>query len=79
MLGLEVLPVPLDVGTFDEFLLHPATKHSDPGCVWLRGVLHRVAKSLGPLGPQRIRDVPNRGRVKQPCRRQNHLRESIAY
>ena len=46
ILGLDVLPVPLNVGTFDEYLLHPATKHSDPGCVWFRGVLHRVAKSL---------------------------------
>ena len=70
MLGLELLPVPLDVGSFDEYLLHPATKHSDPGCVWLRGVLHRVAKSLGPLGPQRIRNIRNRGLVKDPSRKQ---------
>ena len=64
ILGLDVLPVPLDVGTFDEYLLHPATKHSDPGCVWLRGVLQHVAKSLGPLRPQRIRNARNRRRVK---------------
>ena len=57
VLHLDVLPVPLDAGTFDEYLLHPATKHSDPGCVWLRGVLQQVAKSLGPLGPQRTRNV----------------------
>ena len=73
MLGLEVLAVPLDVGTFDEYLLHPATKHSDPGCVWLRGVLHHVAKSLGPLRLQRIRHVPSRGRVKEPSRKQSNV------
>jgi DNA-binding transcriptional LysR family regulator len=73
ILGLDVLPVPPDVGTFDEYLLHPATKHSDPGCVWLRGVLHRVAKSLGPLGPQRIRNVPNRGRVREPSRERTNF------
>ena len=64
ILGLDVLPVPLDVGTFDEYLLHPATKHADPGCVWLRGVLQHVAKSLGPLHPQRIRNGPGRHRLK---------------
>ena len=68
ILHLDVLPVPLDVGTFDEYLLHPATKHSDPGCVWLRGVLHDVAKSLGPLRPQRIRNVPSRRRREGPNR-----------
>jgi DNA-binding transcriptional LysR family regulator len=56
-LGLEVLAVPLDVGTFDEYQLHPVTSHADPGSVWLRQVLQGVAKSLGPLsqrrGPQR--------------------------
>lgn len=53
ILDLDVLPPPLDVGTFDEYLLHPPTKHFDPGCVWLRGVLHQVAKSLKPLDPER--------------------------
>jgi len=70
VLGLEVLPVPMDVGTFDEYLLHPPTKHSDPGCVWLRGVLHHVAKSLGPLRPQRIRKVASPRRVKEHSRKQ---------
>jgi DNA-binding transcriptional LysR family regulator len=64
ILGLDVMPVPLDVGTFDEYLLHPATKDSDPGCAWLRGVLQRVAKTLGPLRPQRIPRVATRRRVK---------------
>ena len=54
-LDLEVTPVPLDVGTFDEYLLHPVTSHADPGSVWLRGMLQSVAKSLGSLrqGPAR--------------------------
>jgi hypothetical protein len=47
-LDLNAVPVPLDVGTFDEYLLHPARNHADPGCVWLRGVLMQIAKSLGP-------------------------------
>lgn len=59
ILGLDVLPVPLDAGTFDEYLLHPPTKHFDPGCVWLRGVLHGVAKSLKPLASERIRKEAN--------------------
>lgn len=73
ILGLDVLSVPLDVGTFDEFLLHPATKHSDPGCVWLRGLLQHVAKSLGPLRPQRIRNGPNRRRVKEHSRKKSYF------
>jgi DNA-binding transcriptional LysR family regulator len=70
VLHLDVLPVSLDVGTFDEYLLHPATKHSDPGCVWFRGVLRQVAESLGRLRPQRIRNVPNLRRVKGHSRKQ---------
>lgn len=72
ILALDMLPVPLEVGTFDEYLIHPATKHSDPGCVWLRGVLHRVAKTLGPLRPQRIRKVANRRRCKEHSRKQTN-------
>ena len=48
-LDVGVVAVPLDVGTFDEFLLHPAASHHDTGCIWLRGVLGEVARSLGPL------------------------------
>ena len=70
VLDLGVLPVPLDAGTFHEYLLHPATKHSDPGCEWLRGVLNDVAKSLGPLRPQRFRKAPNRHRVEEHSRKQ---------
>lgn len=49
ILHVDALPVPLDVGTFDEFILHPARNHADPGCIWLRQVLLEIAKSLGPL------------------------------
>ena len=54
-LDLEVAAVPLDVGTFDEYVLHPVTGHADPGSVWLRGLLQGVAKSLGPLRPRVVR------------------------
>jgi len=48
-IDVGVAAVPLEVGTFDEFLLHPAASHHDAGCLWLRGVLGEIAKSLGPL------------------------------
>jgi hypothetical protein len=60
VLNVEVMAVPLDVGTFDEYLLHPAPSHADPGCVWLRGVLTEIAKSLGPLDTPRIRKTASR-------------------
>jgi DNA-binding transcriptional LysR family regulator len=50
ILDVDAIKVPLDVGTFEEYLLHPARSHDDPGCVWLRGILMEIAKSLGPLG-----------------------------
>lgn len=78
VLGIDVLRVPLDVGTFDEYLLHPATKHADPGCAWLRGVLLQVAKSLGPLRPERARNAANLHRVKEhPRKRSNFARASV--
>lgn len=48
-LRLKWIPLPLDAGTFDEFLLHPARTHADPGCVWLRGILKGIGTSLSPL------------------------------
>jgi len=45
-LHLKWLPLPLDAGTFDEFLLHPARTHADPGCIWLRGILKEIGSSL---------------------------------
>jgi DNA-binding transcriptional LysR family regulator len=58
-LSLDVVAVPLDVGTFDEYLLHPARSHTDPGNVWLRGIVKEIAMSLGPLQPLRLRKVPS--------------------
>lgn len=58
-LAVDLKPVPLDVGTFDEYILHPAPSHADPGCIWLRKVLVEVAKSLGTLPPRRIRRIAN--------------------
>ena len=55
-LDLTTREVPLDVGTFDEYLLHPARTHTDPGCMWLRGLI----KSLG---------KPARAAVNSPLRR----------
>ena len=48
-LDLDVIQVPLDVGTFDEYLLHPLRSHTDAGNLWLRSVLKEIAMSLGPL------------------------------
>jgi DNA-binding transcriptional LysR family regulator len=45
-LKLRALPLPLDAGTFDEYLLHPARTHADPGGAWLRGVLKEVGAQL---------------------------------
>ena len=38
--------VPLDVGSFDEYLLHSARTHTDAGCVWLRDLIRNVSKEL---------------------------------
>jgi DNA-binding transcriptional LysR family regulator len=43
-LNLVTKTVPLDVGTFGEYLLHSARTHADPGCSWLRELI----KSLSP-------------------------------
>src|SRR5580704_1063749 len=60
ILDLDAVTVPLDVGTFEEYLLHPARSHDDPGCVWLRGILLEIAKSLGPLEPKEQQKMSNR-------------------
>ena len=46
LLGVVAKDVPLDVGTFDEYLLHPVRTHEDPGCIWLRNLIRDVATSL---------------------------------
>jgi DNA-binding transcriptional LysR family regulator len=45
-LHLKWCPLSLDAGTFDEFLLHPARTHADPGCIWLRDILKEIGDSL---------------------------------
>jgi DNA-binding transcriptional LysR family regulator len=45
-LNVSAMPVPLDVGSFDEYLLHPARTHTDTGCVWLRNVLKDIGREL---------------------------------
>jgi DNA-binding transcriptional LysR family regulator len=45
-LHLQWCPLPFDAGTFDEFLLHPARTHADPGCIWLRAILKEIGGSL---------------------------------
>jgi DNA-binding transcriptional LysR family regulator len=39
VLNLVTKKVPLDVGTFDEYLLHSARTHADIGCSWLRELI----------------------------------------
>lgn len=70
---LDVIAVPMDVGTFDEYLLHPATSHTDAGCMWFRGVLNEIAKSLGPLNFQQIRKKSNRRPLKKSWRANKRL------
>jgi len=60
VLDLDVVKVPLDVGTFDEYLLHPARSHTDAGNLWLRKVLKQIAMSWGPLEPDPSRKAQHR-------------------
>jgi hypothetical protein len=53
VLGVIAAEMPLDAGTFEEYLLRPARTHADPGCVWLRDLVREVAKSLDPRGKRR--------------------------
>lgn len=55
LVEVVAMDVPLDVGTFQEYLLHPARTHGDPGCMWLRSLMREVAGSLGGLPPRRRR------------------------
>lgn len=77
ILDLHVAAVPMDVGTFDEYVLHPARNHADPGCTWLRGVLMLIARSLGPLESESVRETPNRRTGKRVALRgKEKLKES---
>ncbi|HYL65352.1 MAG TPA: LysR family transcriptional regulator [Candidatus Methylomirabilis sp.] len=65
VLNLVSVAVPLDAGTFDEYLLHPPRSHTDAGCQWLRGMLKEIGTSLGPLAPQPTRRVGTRRPTKR--------------
>jgi DNA-binding transcriptional LysR family regulator len=43
ILDLVMKSVPLDVGTFEAYLLHSARTHADPGCTWLRDLIKSVS------------------------------------
>jgi DNA-binding transcriptional LysR family regulator len=58
--------VPLEAGTFEEYLLHPARVHAEAGCVWLRNLIREIATSLGRLPPRQRRRRP-RSRSKGAC------------
>lgn len=45
-LGVRAVDVPLDVGSFTEYVLHPSRSHTDPAGVWLRRQLAAVAAEL---------------------------------
>jgi DNA-binding transcriptional LysR family regulator len=70
LLDLVATEVPLDAGTFEEYLLHPARTHADPGCVWLRSLIREIATSLGRLPRHRRRrsvaGTRRRSRSDQP-------------
>ncbi|MFY0539294.1 LysR family transcriptional regulator [Nannocystis pusilla] len=81
-LGLEVLPVPLDVGHFDEFMLHDEHCHDDPGSVWLRRTLAAICASFAPLAalapsaPPQADDGPASGRKRRPALARSHARRA---
>jgi DNA-binding transcriptional LysR family regulator len=45
-LDLAVAPPPIDPGSFDEFMFHPTRLESDPGTIWLRSQVRRIAQAL---------------------------------
>jgi len=49
-LQLAIKAVPLDVGNFDEYLLHSARTHADPGCIWLRELIKSLCPNVGRSG-----------------------------
>ena len=62
-LDLVTLEVPLDVGTFDEYLLHPARTHTDPGCMWLRALIKSLGKPARAAVNSRLRRLPPRSAI----------------
>lgn len=55
LLGVAATEVPLNAGTFEEYLLHPARTHADPGCAWLRNLIREVATSTASLSHRQHR------------------------
>src|ERR1700733_13200467 len=49
-LNLVAKVVPLDVGTFDEYLLHSARTHADLGCTWLRQLIKSLCRGFDHRG-----------------------------
>jgi DNA-binding transcriptional LysR family regulator len=49
-LNLVTKVVPLDVGTFDEYLLHSARTHADLGCTWLRQLIKSLCLGIDHRG-----------------------------
>jgi DNA-binding transcriptional LysR family regulator len=47
-LNLVTKVVPLDVGSFDEYLLHSARTHADLGCTWFRQLIKGCEQSVRP-------------------------------
>jgi LysR family nod box-dependent transcriptional activator len=45
-LPLKLLPVPVEIPTFQEVLQWPAHRDSEPGIVWVRSVLQSVAEEI---------------------------------
>jgi len=74
VLDVVATAVPLDAGTFDEYLLHPARTHADQGCVWLRSLIREVAASLGRLPSRRRR---GRSRSPKPAARPVRSRDPL--
>jgi DNA-binding transcriptional LysR family regulator len=48
ILNLVMKTVPLDVGTFDEYLLHSERTHADLGCSWLRELIKSLCPGVDP-------------------------------
>jgi DNA-binding transcriptional LysR family regulator len=62
-LGLRIIRPPLDPGSDQQFMFHPARMHDDPGSIWLRANVVESCKDDGvsePLrGSRRRRGVPD--------------------
>jgi DNA-binding transcriptional LysR family regulator len=57
VLNLVIKKVPLDVGTFDEYLLHSARTHADIGCFWLRELIKSLCSGDRQVTAERVRQA----------------------